>query len=75
MDPLIQATVNLRRRLSKATPVSRLAVSPTEAAQMLGVGRTTFYAWIKEGRIQRTKIGHRSFIKISDIRALLNGGQ
>ena len=27
----------------------KLLISPVEAAKLLGVGRTTIYAWIKEG--------------------------
>lgn len=27
----------------------KLLISPIEAAKLLGVGRTTIYAWIKEG--------------------------
>ena len=32
----------------------KLLISPVEAAKLIGVGRTTIYAWIKEGIVTAT---------------------
>ena len=39
----------------KSEKTEKLLVTPTEACQMLGVGRTTMYAWIKEEKIPVVK--------------------
>ena len=39
----------------KPEKTEKLLVTPTEACQLLGVGRTTMYTWIKEERIPIVK--------------------
>jgi len=39
----------------KPEKTEKLLVTPTEACQLLGVGRTTMYTWIKEERISIVK--------------------
>ncbi len=39
----------------KSEKTEKLLVTPTEACQLLGVGRTTMYTWIKEERIPIVK--------------------
>lgn len=39
----------------KSEKTEKLLVTPTEACQLLGVGRTTMYTWIKEERISIVK--------------------
>jgi len=50
-----------------------MAVSPREAAAMLGVGKTLFYALVKRGAIQTKKVGARTIVPVEGIKALLNG--
>lgn len=45
----------------------RLAVSPEEAARLIGVGRTTIFAALKAGRLRSSKLGARRLIKTSAI--------
>ena len=54
----------------------RLAVSPREAAQLLGVSVPTIYELLSAGRIPSTKVGARRLISTAALRALLdpNGG-
>jgi excisionase family DNA binding protein len=47
-----------------------LAVSVNEAARILGVGRTSLYAMIREGRIDILKLGRRTLIKTASLRRL-----
>jgi len=66
--------------VNRATPVrkeferlERRGYSPTEAARIIGCGRTKVYDLIKEKRIRVVKIGARTIIPKSEIDRLLNG--
>jgi len=54
--------------LPKAEP---LAVSPSEAARLAGLGRTTIYNALGSGRLKSIKIGKRRLITIEALRAWL----
>ncbi|MEM1380883.1 MAG: helix-turn-helix domain-containing protein [Pseudomonadota bacterium] len=47
-----------------------IALSPTEAARALSVGRTTLYRLINEGKLKTTKIGARTLVLTKCIKAL-----
>lgn len=49
----------------------RLALSPSEAATAIGVGRTFLYELINDGSLKTVKIGSRRLITLDAIRALL----
>ena len=49
----------------------RLAVSPAEAARLVGIGRTTIYQAIGSGALRSLKIGKRRLIMIASLRAWL----
>jgi excisionase family DNA binding protein len=42
-----------------------------EVATLLGLGRTTIYKLIEEGRLRRVKVGARALILAEDVDALL----
>ena len=46
-------------------------LSVPEAAQLLGVGRSTVYALVSTGDLQAVKIGSRSLIRRSDAENLI----
>ena len=48
-----------------------IAVSPSEAARLSGVGRTTVYAAMSSGELKSIKIGTRRLITVEAIRAWL----
>lgn len=52
-------------------PVERIAFSPGEAAEALGVTRQTIYALIKAGRLRRFKVGRCARIPAADVYALV----
>ncbi len=55
------------------TQLSRpIAVSPSEAARMMGLGRTKFYELLAANEITSIKIGTRRLIRISAIEAFLD---
>ncbi len=49
----------------------RLAVSPTEAARMAGIGRTTLYKALGSGALSSLKIGSRRLITVDALKAWL----
>ena len=53
-------------------PQFRLAVSPAEAARMLGLGRTKLYELMAAKEITSIKIGTRRLIRVSAIEAFLD---
>ncbi len=52
--------------------LERMSYSISEAAAMIGLGRTTFYGLIKKGEIPVVKIGKRTLIRSSDLSRLIN---
>jgi len=56
--------------LAPAGSIEPLTVSIKDTAQLLGVGRSTIYRLIGEGRLQCVKIGRRALIKAASIRTL-----
>lgn len=51
-----------------------MLTSITEAARLLCVGRSTVYRLIGEGKVEVVKIGRRTLIRLSSIRALAGEG-
>lgn len=52
-----------------------LAVSVKEAARIIGVGRTSLYSMIRDGRIETLKIGRRTVVKTSSLRRIIDQEQ
>ncbi len=50
-----------------------LAYSVAEAIRVSSIKKTRLYALIKEGRLEARKIGKRTIIPASSLRALING--
>lgn len=53
------------------TPVEPLMYRPTEAAHMLGIGRTRVFALIKSGQLRSVKLGGGRFITADALRAFV----
>lgn len=49
-----------------------LAVSINDAAKALGLGRTSIYAMIGDGRLEAFKLGRRTLVKTASIRGLVD---
>lgn len=47
--------------------MERIFVSIKETGSVLGLGRSTIYRMIKEGRLDTVKIGSRNLVRISSI--------
>jgi excisionase family DNA binding protein len=50
-----------------------ITVTIESAKHALGVGHTTIYALIKEGRLDTVKLGRRTLVKTDSIRKLVAG--
>ena len=48
-----------------------LAVSINDTAKSLGLGRTSIYAMIADGRLEAFKLGRRTLVKAESIRRLV----
>lgn len=48
-----------------------IAVSINDAASALGLGRTSIYAMIADGRLEAFKIGRRTLIRVESIQRLV----
>lgn len=51
--------------------MEQLAVSISETVRTLGIGRTTIYAMIADGRLEAFKLGRRRLVKAESIRRLI----
>lgn len=58
-------------RLAAASP--RIYVRPVECQALFGMHRATLYRWAKEGKITIHKRGSASFVRVDDVRALIEG--
>lgn len=50
----------------------RLAFQITEAGQIVGIGRTSVYELIREGKLKTVKIAGRTLIPADSLRALVD---
>lgn len=50
-----------------------ITVSINDAARALGLGRTSVYVLINEGRLEARKLGRRTLVTTESIRALVDG--
>lgn len=48
-----------------------LAISIKDTAKTLGLGRTSVYALIAQGRLEAIKIGRRTLVRVESIRLLV----
>lgn len=48
-----------------------VATSVNDAAKALSLGRTSIYALIKEGRLDKVKLGRRTLITVASIHNLI----
>jgi excisionase family DNA binding protein len=49
-----------------------LAVSINDAAKALGLGRTSIYQMINDGRLDAFKLGRRTLVRVESIRRLVD---
>lgn len=52
--------------------ISPLALSINETAKALGLGRTSVYALIGDGKLATIKLGRRTLVKVESIRRLID---
>ena len=52
-----------------------VTISINGAAKALGLGRTTIYALIAEGRLDSVKVGSRHLVKTASIKRLIESAE
>ena len=50
-----------------------ITASINDTAKALGLGRTSIYALIRDGRLETVKLGRRTLIKVESVRKLIDG--
>jgi len=59
---------------SSSSLSSLIAVSPADAADLIGVSRGTIYNLIERGELRRSKVGRATRIPVADLVALIERG-
>jgi excisionase family DNA binding protein len=54
-------------------PLDRLAVTPEEAARLLGISRSSIFNMTKSGELKSRMVAGRRLIKYSDLKAVMDG--
>jgi excisionase family DNA binding protein len=55
--------------------IEALAVSPAEAARLMGIGRTHIYKLINSGLLRRVRLGNRTLIPVEAIKDCLSANE
>lgn len=53
-------------------PIPRLSVGVEEAAELLGLGRSSVFNLMKDGQLRSIKVGKRRLIAMSELEAFLS---
>lgn len=62
---------DLDERPKRAQPPHSLTFTVASACELSGLGRTTIFELMREGRLRRIKVGDRTLIDGDSLRALL----
>ena len=54
------------------TPITPITMSINDATKLVGLGRTTIYKLIEEGRIETIRIGRRTLCKVASLQRLVD---
>ena len=75
-DPKTPNSVQGAKRSNRNKPIPpRISVSAREAAEMLGVSKSTVYNLMADGRLPFIKIGQRRLIMIKDLEDFLKSNR
>lgn len=61
--------------LSDSSTVVRVAFSPREVAEMLGIAPSTLYRYMNAGEIRSLKVGGRRFISMTAVNAFVDASR
>jgi excisionase family DNA binding protein len=67
--------VSRRESANKETNMEPLVISINDTAKALGVGRSSIYSLIKDGRLESIKIGRRTLLTTASINRLAQGNR
>ena len=63
---------NVTENCEENKGIKPLAVTVKTACKLIGVGRTTMWALIKEGRVKTTNVGRRRLVTYASLESLLS---
>jgi excisionase family DNA binding protein len=69
-DPVTR-TISSSHKAATDTSLQRVCCSIPEAARLLGIGRTSLYALIRDGHLEARKIGRRTVVLMTSIDRLV----
>lgn len=69
---MAEAANDTRKRAKIARPVEKLTYRPEEAAEAIGVSRTTIYKEIQAGKIKTFKYGAATLIRRTELERLID---
>lgn len=61
----------MHTRKSATAPLERLALSAQEAADLLGIGRSSLFKLVREGQLRGVKLGKRRVFTRTELEGLL----
>jgi excisionase family DNA binding protein len=64
-----------RMKSDEITKLEPLTVTVREARRLTGLGNTTIYRLLGEGKLRRAKVGTRTLVVYSTVKALLEGAE
>jgi excisionase family DNA binding protein len=70
---LYAVTKSKQRKMTQKSFVTPAAYSVAEALVRLNLSRDTFYKLIREGRLSARKVGRKTLVLDTDLRAFLEG--
>lgn len=56
-------------------PIEHIAISILDAAKALGIGRSTTYELINDGKLHAIKLGRRTLVTVESIKALVGSAK
>ena len=68
---VLRQTIHVYSRQLSEKDMKPLCCSVSDAAKSIGVCRATIYNWMREGRIETSRVGGRRLVRIESVKRLV----